>query len=466
MTDSAAWKDLWRGGLFAQFSLLVLGVWLNAADTLVTVTVMPSVAKQIGGYAYFGWATAVFLLGAITAGASAGVAARRLGLRSAMVWAGMLYSVGCGLDALSPHIGPFLIGRLVQGIGAGWIIGLVFVAVGAVFPERLWARVFAAITGVWGVATLFGPMVGGAFAGAGPGAWRGAFWLFAGQGAVFCLAAGRLLPPKVPDGEIHPLPWRQLLVLAAGVLAIASAGLAKGPIPALVLTLTGLALLILMIRMDANAPAAMLPRQTRNLGSAAGAGYLTIFLLQAGTIGWSVYGAVFVQAIYGANPLVSGYVVSCEALGWTLAGLPVTGLGSRWHGLFIRLGAGCVVLGVIAIAVATGKAPLWAVAAASALIGIGFGLAWSFLSRRILASLPDEERSQGSSAIPTVQMIGSAAGAAGAGALADVLGLAAGVDRAGALRAAPFLFLAFLPLAVGGWFTAHRLARLAPLIDP
>ncbi len=39
--------------LAPRFALLCLGIWLNAADTLVTATIMPSVANEIGGYAYF-----------------------------------------------------------------------------------------------------------------------------------------------------------------------------------------------------------------------------------------------------------------------------------------------------------------------------------------------------------------------------------------------------------------------------
>ena len=303
MDKQAAWHELWRGGLFGQFALLVLGVWLNAADSLVTVTVMPSVARQIGGYAYFGWATAVFLIGSIIAGASAGSAVLRLGLRRAMVIAGAAYAAGCAIDASAPEIGSFLIGRLIQGLGAGWIIGLAFVAVGAVFPERLWARVFASITGVWGVATLVGPLVGGLFANA--GFWRGAFWFFAIQGVAFCVAAGRLLPPKGPKEAPSPLPWRQLLMVAAGIMAIAAAGVIASPPLAIGLTVAGLALLVWMLRINAKAPTPMLPRQSENLGSAAGAGYLTIFLLQGGSIVWGVYGAAFVQSLYGTDPLGS-----------------------------------------------------------------------------------------------------------------------------------------------------------------
>ena len=155
---------------------MILGVWLNAADTLVTATVMPSVARDLGGYAYFGWAVAGYLLGSILAGASAGQLSQRLGLRAAAILAAVAYAGGCALSAAAPDIGLFLAGRLLQGVGAGWIVGFCYVAIGVVFPERLWTRMFGAAAGVWGVASFLGPLVGGLFAAA--GAWRGALHRF------------------------------------------------------------------------------------------------------------------------------------------------------------------------------------------------------------------------------------------------------------------------------------------------
>jgi len=256
------------------------------------------------------------------------------------------------------------------------------------------------------------------------------------------------------------LPWRQLLMLAAGVLALASAGLIQNPIAALGLTMAGLALLVLMIRMDGSAPTSLLPRQTRNLRSAAGAGYLTIFLLEGGTSSWGVYGAAMIQAIYRVDPLISGYAVGGVAVGWTVTALSVQKLKAHRHSLAIRIGAGLVTAGLACVSVSMGRAPLLAVAAAAAVLGSGFGLSWSFMGARILDSLPSDERGLGAGAIPTVQMIGAAVGAAGASALGDLLGLGQGVNRASALHAGPLLFAAFIPVVAVGWFTANRLARL------
>jgi MFS family permease len=450
-----------REGLLPRFALLMLGVWLNAADALVTVTVMPSVARDVGGYAYLGWASAAFLLGAITAGASGGALAGRLGLRAAMGLGALVYALGCAADALAPGVAAFLAGRLVQGVGAGWIIALAFVAVGAVFPERFWARVFSAITAVWGVATVLGPLIGGLFASAGVGAWRGAFWFFAVQGLVFLPAALALLPPT--RGEARPgAPFGPLALIAAGVLAIGVAGLLSGPLAAAGLILLGLGLLVLALRLDARARRPMLPRAALDLGSPAGAGYAAIFLLQAAVIAWSVYGPLLLQAVDGVSPLVSGYVVGGESVGWTLAALAVGGLGRAWPDRLIRLGPGLVVLGLILLGPSLAMGGPLASAAASVLIGAGFGLTWSFLNRKILASLSDGERALGSSAIPTVQMIGNAAGAAAASALGDLIGLGRAVSAAEGRALAPTLFAAFVPLALLGWTAANRTVALAP----
>src|SRR5258707_14745234 len=70
MTERASdnsWADLLADGPLPRFALICLGVWLNAADSLVTATIMPSVGADLGGYAYFSWATAGVLVGALPA---------------------------------------------------------------------------------------------------------------------------------------------------------------------------------------------------------------------------------------------------------------------------------------------------------------------------------------------------------------------------------------------------------------
>jgi hypothetical protein len=140
----------------------------------------------------------------------------------------------------------------------------------------------------------------------------------------------------------------------------------------------------------------------------------------------------------------------------------VAGLASRWHGLFIKLGALAVVIGVASLAFTMRSGPLAAIAAASLFLGGGFGLSWAFIARRIIASVGDSERALASSAVPTVQMIGYAAGAAGAGVIANFLGFAEGIDAETAMRASFWLFASFVPVALAGLVAAWRLAACDP----
>jgi hypothetical protein len=61
--------------------------------------------------------------------------------------------------------------------------------------------------------------------------------------------------------------------------------------------------------------------------------------------------------------------------------------------------------------------------------------------------------------VPTSQLIGGAAGSAGAGAMANVLGFSHGIDPALAQSHGLLLFAAFTPLAVVGFAAAWRLGR-------
>ncbi|MGL4543696.1 MAG: MFS transporter, partial [Polymorphobacter sp.] len=147
------WRDL-LAGRWQAFALIMLGMWLMAADSLVTATIMPSVGTDLSGFAWFGWATSGFLIGLVVAGACAGWLADRYGLRNVMALSGVILAAGCLLSALSPSMLAFVIGRIVQGIAAGWVSGFAYVMISMVFPERHLPRVFAAATSVWGIATL------------------------------------------------------------------------------------------------------------------------------------------------------------------------------------------------------------------------------------------------------------------------------------------------------------------------
>ena len=450
-----SWGDVMADGRLPRFILICLGVWISAADSLVTATIMPSVGADLGGYAYFGWATAGFLLGSVLAGASSGLLALRFGLRRATAAAALLYAVGCALSAAGPDIWSFLIGRLLQGMGGGWVVGFCSVAIGLLFPDRLLPRVYAAITAVWGVASLLGPMIGGIFADL--GAWRWVFWLFAIQALGVAWAAFVMLPRGDQNQADSRVAWPQLTLIAAGVSAIGLADMAHDFARSAALIALGIALLAAMVWVDGRSAVRLLPKGTGNLRSIAGAGLATMFLLTTASMGFSIYGPAILQTLAGFSALAAGYVIAGEAAAWTVLGLIVAHLTGAWPVRMIRLGAVVATLGVLFSALVFPSGSVWGVIVAGLFLGGGFGLSWAFMSQRILAALPLEERAIGAAAMTTVRLTGAAVGAAAAGAVANLVGFSEGLSEATAKAAGLWVFISILPVAMLGVWTAWRL---------
>ena len=109
-------------------------------------------------------------------------------------------------------MGTLLAGRLVQGLGGGMLVALAHVSVSRLYEPRLWPRLYAIMSGLWGASALAGPLVGGLFADAGH--WRGAFWAFGAQAALVAVAGG-LGVPCAAARDREQLQRQQLPMLAA-----------------------------------------------------------------------------------------------------------------------------------------------------------------------------------------------------------------------------------------------------------
>lgn len=458
MSSAPAPARLVDKALVPRFALLCLGIWLNAADTLVTATIMPSVAKEIGGYQYFGWSVAAYLTGSIVAGACSGKLSIAVGLRAATAISGLVYAIGCAMSALAPEFVTFIVGRLVQGLGAGAVVALCYVAITALFPQSLWPRVYGAIAGVWGAATLLGPALGGLFAAA--GFWRGVFWMFVVQAVIFVGAVMVMLPGGKREDGGGRIPSLQLALLVIGVSLIGGAGVVTSPRWAVILALGGVVGMAAMLAANTRTQDRLLPKSAADLRTATGLGLLTIFACEAAVIGFTVYGPAFIQARHDASPLLAGYVTGAIAAGWTACALIFGHVPAQKDGRFVRLGAGVIALGAALSAWAVPRGNLVETSLAFVVLGAGFGLCHAFIARRTIAGAPSEEQAMASGAVPTSQLIGGAVGSAGAGAMANVLGFGHhGIDAALATSHGVLLFGAFLPLALVGFAAAWRLGR-------
>lgn len=168
--QSASWSALFRGRRAAYTVLLTLAVGVHAIGIHLRGTVMPSVVEEIGGAAYYTWATMLYTMASIMATACGGRFQATLGIRRAYIVGCAVVLVGALGCAAAPHIAVFLVASAIQGLGSGSLMAIGYAMVGAFYPETLRPRVLSATSGLWGVAAFLGPTVGGMFAGM--GWWR------------------------------------------------------------------------------------------------------------------------------------------------------------------------------------------------------------------------------------------------------------------------------------------------------
>ena len=453
--------------MMSRFLLVGIGVWLHAADSLVTATIAPAIALDLGGIAYINWTISLYQVGAIVAGAAAAAMCARWGIKRVFMGATLIYAGGCVMGAAAPTMAILVLGRLIQGMGGGMLLSLSYVAIEAWFAPETWGRLFAITATIWGGGSLLGPLIGGVFSG--PHLWRGAFWAFTLQALVLCALAALWMPATArTTAPLGKWPVMPLLILAAATLIIAEAGAASG-LPGGVVTsiigcVAGAALLYLAARLDRRAQVRLLPPQLLDLAHPIGAGLAMVFTLAMSTVGFWAYGPLILKLLFDTKPLVTGYILAGEAIAWSIATLAVARVTPADDQWVIRGGAVCVAIGAAGFAVAVPTGSLVGTVVCALLQGAGFGACWPAIVQRTVRLSAPADRALASSSVSTMQRIGYAVGTAAVGIAANLSGLSDSISAAAAKTAGFWVFAAFVPVLVLGlicaWaFTAHTVPR-------
>ena len=456
-TDPSAWTFK----LVAKFVLLCTGVWLYAADTLVTATVAPAMVTNIGGVSLINWTLSVYEIGAIIAGAVTPILCQRFSVKQVLNVSAILYTAGCSVSGFAPRIEWVLLGRLLQGLAGGTLLSLTYVAINEWFPPSLWKRLFGIVAAIWGIGSLLGPLIGGFFATT--ERWRGAFFCFALQAALLWVVASLYLPKDAAKARLGSRwPWRALALLSFSTLAIAAAGISTNLPTAAGECLVGLWGLYAAARADRTAENRMLPAKLLNAREPLGAGLIMVFLLAVSTTGFWTYGPLLLKVLFNVTPLLSGYILASEALAWSFATLAIGSLPDRYERTLIRAGTFIIAAGAAGFTLAVPSGSLGAMVACALLQGGGFGLCWPSIVHRLVRLRGGEAQALTSAAGSILQRIGYAVGAAAAGIAANACGLNDNISIDAARGAAIWVFAAFVPLLVIALILVWTFSRPMP----
>lgn len=116
----------------------------------------------------------------------------------------------------------------------------------------------------------------------------------------------------------------------------------------------------------------------------------------------------------------------------------------------IATGMSVVTFSIVCRAWSVGRGPTWLIALSSAMQGVGFGMAWTFILRRATSLASPGETERVTAAIPTIQRLGYALGAAYIGIIANASGIDRAPGDAELVSIATTIFLGCLPLAMMG----------------
>jgi MFS family permease len=399
-----------------------------------------------------GWSISLYEIGSIVAGAASALLIMRFSLRAPMGTAAALFGFGCILSAVSPTMPLLLTGRALQGLGGGGLVAMGFVAVGLIFPRRYIARAMAAVSTLWGVSAFAGPLVGGFFVEY--ATWRWGFAFFACQ--AFALALWIVLRSdesvtRSTTDEATEFPIRRLFLLCLAVVLVAFGGVEVSVLRTVPSVAAGLLCLVGFLWLDERAgDTRLLPHRPLDPWRPAGAALLMILSMSIATIAITSFGPLLVTAIHGVSALTAGYIVACSSIGWTVMAVLVSGLPERFDRLMIALGMAVVTLSIFGFLLAVPNGPVWLIAVSAAMEGGGFGMAWTFILRRMVAVANADEVQRVSGALPTIQRLGYALGAAYVGIVANASGLLSIETAADAAEVARWVFVSCVPFAAIG----------------
>src|SRR5271169_5472333 len=133
---------------------LVLTITFVASEALAVVTVMPVVARDLGGLRLYGWVFSGFMLGSVVGIVAAGREADRRGPAIPFVAGVVLFGLGLAVAGLAPSMGVLVTGRVLQGLGAGAVPSVAYASIGRSYPGPLRARMMATLSTAWVVPGL------------------------------------------------------------------------------------------------------------------------------------------------------------------------------------------------------------------------------------------------------------------------------------------------------------------------
>ncbi len=390
----------------------MMAMFMAAVESTIVSTAMPTIVATLGDFHLLSWVFAAYLLTQAVTIPVYGRLADLYGRKRVLIIGSGVFLMGSALCGFAWNMPALIAFRGLQGLGAGAIMPVATTIVGDIYSPTERGRVQGAISSLWGVAAVTGPLLG-AFLVQQVG-WPTVFWVNLPVGVasilVLVLALREQRPPR-PHSVDHLGSLLLMTASSALILALVQAGrLGAGALAAL-LAIAVLALAIL-IRHERRHPEPMMPLELWRLRIivAVNTGAFAIGAVMMATV---VFVPTYVQGVMGGSALLAGFALAAMSMGWplgsTLAGRLVN--RSSYRAMAAAGGAGLVLGAALLVAMNPARGPLWAGSAAF-LTGLGMGFGNTGVILAAQSSVPFRQRGVATSMGLFMRMLGQSVGAA------------------------------------------------------
>ncbi len=193
---------------------ILLALFLFALDQTVVGTALPKISTALHGQALYTWAFTIYLLTSTISGPIYGKLSDLYGRRPIFIWAVSLFLVSSVAAGLCQEMWQFILARGLQGLGGGAVFPIAFAIIADLYPPEERAKYGALFGGVFGIASVLGPLLGGYVTDT--LGWPWIFFLNVPLGLISLFVCFRLLPPIK-----HPEAGRNIDYVGAALFAAA-----------------------------------------------------------------------------------------------------------------------------------------------------------------------------------------------------------------------------------------------------
>ncbi|MDA8352044.1 MAG: MDR family MFS transporter [Firmicutes bacterium] len=395
--------------------LAIMASMLFAAlNQTIVGTALPRIVTELGGMEYFNWVFTIFMLTSSVTAILVGKLSDIYG-RKPFILSGLgIFMVGSFLCGTSADMIQLIIYRGVQGFGGGMIMSTAFTAVGDLFPPRERGRWQGLMGSVFGLASVFGPTLGGYIVDHFD--WHWVFWVFLPVGIIAFLLILRLFPATAP-GVKRKIDYYGSLFLVCTMIPLLLAFTWAGnqyswtSVEILGLLTASVVAFVLFIITERRVTNPVLPlylfkNNVFSLSNAIG------FLIGIGMFGAIMYMPFFIQGVMGTSAAKSGFVMMFMTLSMVvfsaITGQLVTRTGKykklALTGLTI-MGVGMYLLTLMSTETSNVSAALHLV-----ILGCGLGMAFPIFNLTVQNAVPHRELGVATAAIQLFRQMGGTVG--------------------------------------------------------